>query len=75
MISFDAGATHFDLRAAAVILDRGRVLLHRREGDSFWSLPGGRIEAGEEAAAAVVREMQEELGQAVEVVRPLWTKA
>lgn len=32
-----------------------------------WSLPGGRVEAGESLAAAVVRELLEETGTAVEV--------
>jgi ADP-ribose pyrophosphatase YjhB (NUDIX family) len=43
----------------------GRLLLVRRghePGRGRWSLPGGRVEAGETAAAAVVREVLEETG-------------
>lgn len=40
-------------------------MLHRFEQDEFWALPGGRVEPGEDAASTVVREMQEELHQAV----------
>lgn len=43
----------------------GRLLLIRRGNDpgrGLWSLPGGRVEAGEDDAAAVVREMREETG-------------
>lgn len=53
-------------RAAALIQSEGRVLLHRVVGDAFWALPGGGIESGETAAQALVRELQEELGQPVE---------
>ena len=36
-------------------------------------MPGGTIHDGEEPAAAVVREVREETGLEVEVVRPLGT--
>ena len=72
MISFDAGQHRFNFRAAAVILRDGFVLLHRVEGDAFWCLPGGRVEPGESAADAVVREMQEELGAQVSAGPLLW---
>src|SRR2546423_4413576 len=38
----------------------GRVLLVRRADDGYWELPGGRVEVGESASAAVVREVAEE---------------
>ena len=50
----------------AVIHDpAGRLLLIRRGHDphrGLWSLPGGRIEAGESPERAVVREVREETG-------------
>ncbi|MFN7155143.1 MAG: NUDIX hydrolase [Acidovorax sp.] len=49
-------------RAAALITQSGRVLLHQLDGDTFWALPGGAIEPGESAAQAVARELHEELG-------------
>lgn len=53
--------------AAAVILQAdGRFLLGRRpEGKpyaGYWEFPGGKIEPGETAAQALVRELHEELG-------------
>ncbi|MFC8125947.1 methyltransferase, FxLD system [Streptomyces sp. NPDC057302] len=50
--------------AAAVVTDsQGRVLLGRRLGRTpAWELPAGRIEPGESAAAAAVRELGEESG-------------
>jgi ADP-ribose pyrophosphatase YjhB (NUDIX family) len=53
--------------------DEGRLLLVRRAnapGQGQWSVPGGRVEPGEDDAAALVREMREETGLDV-VVGPL----
>ena len=49
----------------AVVIDRGRVLLVRRGrgvGIGLWSIPGGRVEAGETLASAIERELAEETG-------------
>jgi ADP-ribose pyrophosphatase YjhB (NUDIX family) len=54
-------APRIRLRTAAVMVRDGAVLLHRRAGDSFWALPGGKVEPGESAAEALVREFREEL--------------
>jgi ADP-ribose pyrophosphatase YjhB (NUDIX family) len=67
MIQFDRGGARFVFRAAGVCVDAGRVLLHRGRDQDFWSLPGGRVELLEPSGAALVREMQEELGVAVEL--------
>lgn len=50
----------------AVLRDGGRVLLcHRSAGRRWypdvWDLPGGHVEDGEAAGAALVRELREEL--------------
>jgi putative (di)nucleoside polyphosphate hydrolase len=44
----------------------GRVLVARRAGlaDAAWQLPQGGIDAGEDARAAVLRELEEEIGTA-----------
>ena len=66
MISFRSGHHRFHLRAGAVVLNQAHVLLHRLEGDEFWALPGGRINMGEQAQQAIVREFLEELSLSVE---------
>lgn len=66
MISFNSANHRFNLRAAAIFLQGNSVLLHRLEGDSIWALPGGRVESGEDAASAVVREMLEEVAERVQ---------
>ena len=52
---------------AAVRNDAGQVLLVRRIDDGNWELPGGRVEVGETARQAVVREVAEESGISIEL--------
>ncbi len=49
--------------------DHGRVLLQRRADDGLWGLPGGWLGVNEAPEAGVVREVREETGLEVEVVR------
>ena len=68
-----AGST-IEVAGAAVVRD-GRVLAARRvcpaEVSGGWELPGGKVDVGETAAEAVVREVREELSCTVEVVGSL----
>jgi ADP-ribose pyrophosphatase YjhB (NUDIX family) len=65
MLSFHVAESRFQVRAAAVVLHEGFLLLHRAEPDEYWALPGGRVEVLESAAATVEREMVEELAEPV----------
>jgi ADP-ribose pyrophosphatase YjhB (NUDIX family) len=54
----------------AVVVHEGRLLVVRRghdPGRGLWSVPGGRVEAGETLARACAREVLEETGLVVEV--------
>jgi 8-oxo-dGTP diphosphatase len=55
------------LVAACALVDAdGRVLLARRPAGKplagLWELPGGKVEPGETPEAALIRELEEELG-------------
>ena len=56
---------------AAIVDAERRVLIQPRVGDlglaAAWELPGGKIEPGEDHAAALVREVEEETGIGVRV--------
>ncbi len=56
--------------AAALFDDRERVLLAQRPAGKamagLWEFPGGKLEEGESPEAALARELEEELGLAVE---------
>lgn len=53
----------------------GRVLLAQRPRDKHlplkWEFAGGKVEPGEDPAAAIVREIREELGCAIVISRAL----
>jgi mutator protein MutT len=64
---------------ALVVFDERALVLRRRPEDrSFaeqWCLPGGRVEEGETAVDAAVREIFEETGLALEIDRGLGPRA
>lgn len=72
MIRFEQGHYRFNYRVAGVAVHEQAVLLHHADGDDFWTCPGGRAEFGEPAEQTLKREMREELGVDVDVVRLLW---
>lgn len=51
---------------AGILRHNGRILICRRRADQphplKWEFPGGKLEAGESPAAALARELREELG-------------
>ncbi len=62
--------------AAAIIQDNdGRQLLVRKANTSVFMQAGGKIDTGEAASAALIRELKEELGVdvAVEAIKSLGT--
>lgn len=55
--------------ARAAWLHGSRVLLARTRNKDYYALPGGHIEFGESAAAALAREILEETGERITPVR------
>ena len=55
--------------AFVVRQDDGQVLLHKREEEDGWSPPSGTLRGGEKIGAALEREIEEETGLDVEMLR------
>jgi len=67
--SFEDGHRWFRVRAVALIVHDGTVLMARNEAESFHYTVGGGVHHGESAEQAVRREVREELGIDLEVDR------
>ncbi len=71
-ITYITGQNKFNYRVCAVILSNDRILAMHDERSPYYYLPGGRVQMGETAEQAVIREVQEELNISARIVRPLW---
>lgn len=67
-----------DVAAAVITRPDGRFLLGQRAPGTFypgyWEFPGGKVEAGETPRQALIRELSEELGIAVQEAWPWITR-
>jgi ADP-ribose pyrophosphatase YjhB (NUDIX family) len=67
----------FIVASGPVIIENGKVLLNRHGDDAFWKFLGGRVEDFDFAdpanslEEACRREVKEEMGFDVEIIRPL----
>lgn len=71
-ISYQAGEGKFNYRVCALMLHQGKILAMRDERSPYYYLPGGRVQLGETAEQALLRELREELAIAPAIERPLW---
>lgn len=60
--------------ASAIIIRDNRVLMIRTIDSNSWSIPSGGVEVGETLEEACIREVAEETGYEVKIVKALHTK-
>ncbi|MEE1101277.1 MAG: NUDIX domain-containing protein [Agathobacter sp.] len=71
-ITFETGKEKFNYRVCAIIINDGKILAMKDYRTPYYYLPGGWVQMGETAEAAVLREVLEELNIEAKINRPLW---
>ncbi|HZG86685.1 NUDIX domain-containing protein [Paenibacillus sp.] len=63
-------------RACSAILFNGKIIMVKvvEKDHSFWTLPGGGVEAGESREQAAIREVMEEVNLEINIVRYLFER-
>ncbi len=61
-------------RVAGILIEDGKLLIVKQmlSDKRAWSLPGGRVEKGEESGDGLIREMEEETGLRTKIVKLLY---
>lgn len=72
MIRFNKNNVIFNFRVAGIVIEDNYVLLHKKESDDFWSIPGGRAELMEKTEDTIIREYKEEIDADISVLRQVW---
>ena len=64
----------FNIRVTGILIEDEKILLLKQKVSDKrnWSLPGGKLEQGETIEQGIIREMKEETGLDVEIIRLLY---
>ena len=68
-IRIDNNEGHFKFRVSGTVCHKDKYLFVQMNDNPFYCLPGGHVELGENTEDAILREMEEELGFPVKILR------
>lgn len=68
----------FHITVKGIVIYRHQVLILKRtrpssDGLGYWELPGGGLEYGETPHKALIRELKEETGLDIKILKPVYT--
>lgn len=68
----------FHITVKGIVVFQSKILVMKRarpssDGLGYWELPGGGLEYGETPNKALIRELEEETGLAIEIIKPAYT--
>ena len=66
-LSIDIEDYKLNVRAAAIIIHNGKILVHKNINKPHYAIIGGRVKIGESSQVAVKREVMEEIGKDIEI--------
>ena len=72
-LTVDIDDYKLNVRAAGLIIHNNKVLVHKSINSNHCALIGGRVKIGEDSESTVKREIYEELGKEVEIIKYIST--
>ena len=68
----------FHITVKGIVIYNNKILIMKKvkpssDGYGYWELPGGGLEYGETPHQALIRELKEETGLTIHVIKPVYT--
>lgn len=68
----------FHITVKGIVIYNNKILIMKKvkpssDGYGYWELPGGGLEYGETPHSALIRELKEETGLTIKIIKPVYT--